>query len=202
MLQALVMGAWLLPLPHCGPWHCLLGVSQSSGQSRLQGTVSEGKACLGERKDAVLLPSSFQLLQALPCACKREEQQWRVTPNACAPSEHAFCLPQAWAPAPAPVAPCKDSASAVRKVALVSPWLCPCLLLPPCPLWVLCSVQPSLRTVMLQPWGSCLGLDQVSSVWRWLTWLPALSQRVFLGSSEQSHAAPFALGSSPLSQAM
>ncbi|KFO52967.1 AP-4 complex accessory subunit tepsin, partial [Corvus brachyrhynchos] len=34
---------------------------------------------------------------------------------------HSLFLPQGWAPAPAPVAPCRDSASAVTKAAPVSP---------------------------------------------------------------------------------
>ena len=70
VLQALMMGAWLLPLPHCGPRHCLLGMSHSSGRTRLQGTVSKGKACLGEWGDAALHPSSSRPSQALPRACR------------------------------------------------------------------------------------------------------------------------------------
>lgn len=49
MPWALVTGVWLLPLPHCGPWLCLLGVFCSSGYNRLQNSVSEGKMCPGSR---------------------------------------------------------------------------------------------------------------------------------------------------------
>uniref|UniRef100_A0A8C3XCC1 Centrosomal protein 131 n=1 Tax=Cyanoderma ruficeps TaxID=181631 RepID=A0A8C3XCC1_9PASS len=45
------------------------------------------------------------------------KQQERGAPSACAPSDIP-CAPQGWAPAPAPVAPCRDSASAVTKAAL------------------------------------------------------------------------------------